>query len=296
MVKLSRRSKRRLQAFFTAIAGAYLLFCLTLWHYQAKLIFFPDPTIRNTPANLGLLYEEVWLPTGKGTQKGILHGWWVPTINHNARTILYLHGNGSNIGDLIFRALQFHHWGYNILMIDYRGYGLSSGPFPSEQRVYEDAETAWRYLRTQKQIVGNNIIIYGRSLGGAIALNLATHHPNAAGAIIEASFTSMKAMVKHTYPHLPIPIDWILEHKFESIQKVRSLYLPLLFIHGTADAIIPPPMSQTLHNTAPKSSFKKLVWIQHGDHNNLPTVGGDRYRDAIRSFVESVTENDMLGS
>ena len=173
----------------------YLLSCLALWHYQSKLIFFPDPTVRNTPASLNLLYEEVVLPTGSGPDAGTIHGWWIPTlsqrVNQLAPTVLYLHGNGSNIGDLIARASQFHKLGYNILLFDYRGYGRSSGPFPNEKRVYEDAETAWQYLTEQLKIPANYMIIYGRSLGGAIALNLATEHPNAASTITEATFTSI---------------------------------------------------------------------------------------------------------
>ncbi|MEL6555480.1 MAG: alpha/beta hydrolase [Cyanobacteria bacterium J06621_11] len=269
----------------------YLTLCLALWHYQSKLIFFPNKTIRNSPANLGLLYEEVQLPVGNGTAAGKLHGWWIPTLrqraNQPAPTILYLHGNGSNIGDLLNRAAQFHQLGYNILLFDYRGYGLSTGPFPNEQRVYEDAEAAWGYLTTQLNIPANHTIIYGRSLGGAIALNLATHHPNAAGTITEATFTTMKDMVTHQYAFFPFPTRLLLTNHFESLKKVRSLTMPLLFMHGTADKIVPSYMSQQLHQAATQTIKKNLLLIESGDHNNLPAIGGDQYANTIRSFIDN---------
>lgn len=271
----------------------YIVLCLILWRTQSKLIFFPDSTIRNTPASLGLLYEEITLPVGQGNNAGNLYGWWIPTLRQRvnqpalkpAPTILYLHGNGSNIGDLISRAAQFHQIGCNVLLFDYRGYGLSSGPFPNEQRVYEDAETLWQYLTIDLNLPANSIIIYGRSLGGAIALNLATQHPEAATTITEATFTSMKDMVKHSYPVFPFPTWLLLTNRFESLQKMRSLQMPLLFIHGTADRIVPSYMSQQLHQAATAARQKQLLLIDSGSHDNLPTIGGDDYINAVKSFA-----------
>jgi len=268
------------------VAVLYLLACLALWRYQTRLMFFPEADLNTTPANVGLQYEEVRLSSGSGE----IHGWWMPVIDPSAPTFLYLHGNGSNVGDLTGRALQLHQLGVGVLLIDYRGYGQSSGPFPNEQRVYEDADSGWKYLTEEKGIAAENIVIYGRSIGGAIGINLATAHPDAAGMIIEASFTSMRSMVKHKYPLLPMPVNWILTQKFESEEKVRSLNIPLLFFHGTADEIVPTHMSQQLHDAAPSDEFssKELVFIEGAGHNDVPWIGGELYEKSVSTFLEEL--------
>lgn len=265
----------------------YLGGCLLLWRYQTRLIFFPVMAVNQTPASYGLLYEDVWLPM----KTGEVHGWWLPTVYDRtsvpAPVLLYLHGNGSNVGDLIERAWQLHHMGYGLLMIDYRGYGQSSGPFPNEQRAYEDAEAAWRYLTEERAIAPGRIVLYGRSLGGAVALQLASVHPEAAGALIEASFTSMKEMVKHKFPLLLVPTDWLLNQRFESVEKVRSLTMPITFFHGTHDRVVPPYMSQRLYDAAQASGVenKELFWVEGAGHSDLPYVAGDLYAQSISDFV-----------
>lgn len=148
----ARRRKRLIRTFQSGLAIAiflYLLTCLALWRYQTRMIFFPDASLKSTPAEVGLAYEDVWLTTTNGQ----VNGWWIPPesnprskTNKEIPVILFFHGNGSNLGDLVSQAQQFNQWSYSTLLIDYRGYGRSAGPFPSERRVYEDAELAWRYL------------------------------------------------------------------------------------------------------------------------------------------------------
>lgn len=171
-----------------------------------------------------------------------------------------------------------------MFLIDYRGYGRSTGSFPNEQRVYADAEAAWRHLTEQQLIPVSRIVIYGRSIGGAIALHLANQCPEVAVVIVESSFTSMSEMVDYRLPIPVIFVDWLLTQAFDSLTTVRSLQILILLIHGTVDAVIPPSMSQTLYDTA--SSCKKLVWIETAGHDNVPRVGGDRYTHAIESFIE----------
>lgn len=258
----------------------YFLVCLVLWHYQTQLIFVPSSHLETTPAKVQLNYKDLWLPI-KGGQ---VHGWWIPSTSVKSPVLLYLHGNSSNLGNLVDRIQRFHQWGYGVLLIDYRGYGHSFGPFPNEKRVYEDANTAWSYLTERQQIQASQIVIYGRSLGGAIALHLAVNHPDAAGAIVESSFTSMKAMVKHHFPVPIIPVNFLLTQKFDSLAKVESLQVPLLLIHGSVDTIVPAHMSKALYETVPSS--KRLIWIEGGGHNNLSLVGGDHYVDAIQLFIQ----------
>lgn len=272
---------------FIAIALCYSFTCLALWHAQTKMMFFPNKTLRNTPADFGLAYEDIWLTPGDTSENGRVHGWWIPNQlaeNRADPVILFLHGNASNVGDMVSRAQMFHQWGVSTLLVDYRGYGRSSGPFPSEQRVYEDAEAAWQYLAKRK-IPADRVVIYGQSIGGAIAINLAANHPEAAGLIVESSFTSMREMVSYQKTLPLIPVNWLLTQRFESLEKVRSLQMPLLFIHGTADRVVPTDMSAQLYDAA-ASNAKTRILIEGAGHNDMPTVNPDLYWNSIRAFVE----------
>jgi pimeloyl-ACP methyl ester carboxylesterase len=128
--------------------------------------------------------------SGKTSQ---IHGWWVPaSATSEAPVWLFLHGNGSNVGDEVKRAFWFHQLGFSSLLIDYRGYGRSPGNFPTESSVYEDVEAAWNYLTQLRQIPPEKIFVYGHSLGGAIAIELALQHPEIAGLAVEGTFTAMR--------------------------------------------------------------------------------------------------------
>ncbi len=273
---------RRLVWGIGAIALLYLGACIALWAYQPRMIFFPDALVKSRPTEVGLAYEDIELQV----QGDTVHGWWIPAVGETAPVVLYLHGNGSNVGDLVARAQRFHEWNYNVLLIDYRGYGRSSGKFPNERRVYEDAEAAWQYLTQERQVAAERIVIFGQSLGGAIAVQLASQKNDAAGLIVESSFTSMREMVGHSYSRLPslVPVNLILTQRFDSLAKVRSLKMPLLLLHGTEDQMVPARMSQALYDAA--GGEKSLVWLEGGGHNDLPYREGSEYADSIRAFVE----------
>jgi pimeloyl-ACP methyl ester carboxylesterase len=204
--------------------------------------------------------------------------------------LLYFHGNGSNIGDNVHRASRFHQLGLSVLLIDYRGYGKSSGPFPNESLVYEDAEAAWTYLTQQRRIAPKNIFLYGHSLGGAIAIEMAVRHPDIAGIIVEGAFTSIRAVVDEVSLYRLFPVDLILTQQFDSLAKVRSLQMPILFIHGTADEIIPVKMSQELYQAAPEP--KQLLLVPDAGHNDTAELGGIRYLQTIREFIEQTRKRN----
>lgn len=204
----------------------------------------------------------------------------------NAKVLLYLHGNGINIGANIAHARRFHQLGFSVLLIDYRGYGRSEGNFPNEMGVYQDSVTAWNYLVKQRQISPSHIFIYGHSLGGAIAIDLAVKQKEAAGLIVESSFTSIREVVAYRNWFWMFPIDLILTQRFESIQKIPKLKMPVLFIHGTADLSLPSFMSQKLYDAAPEP--KQLIFVPDAGHNNVADVAGVQYLQWVDSFVEQV--------
>jgi pimeloyl-ACP methyl ester carboxylesterase len=269
---------------FAIAAGALIVFylglCLFLRFWQSRLLFFPPTAIATTPAEVNLSYKEVWLPVSTGK----IHGWWIGSSQADAPALLYFHGNGSNIGDLINRASRFHQLGLSVLLIDYRGYGKSSGPFPNESLVYEDAQAALTYLTQTRQLPPQKIFLYGHSLGGAVAIELASRHPQLAGIIIEGSFTSVAAVAKEISLYRLFPIDWILTQKFDSINKISSLKMPMLFIHGTADEVVPSKMSQELYAAAPQP--KQLLLIPEAGHNDVAKLGGIKYLQAIEQLIQ----------
>ncbi|MGB7443533.1 MAG: alpha/beta fold hydrolase [Coleofasciculaceae cyanobacterium] len=269
------------------LALAYLLTCLFLRLWHNRLIFSPTKVIETFPTDLGLAYEDVWLPVKTKTGKlERLHGWWLPATSPQSQVLLYLHGNGENVGANLRHAGRFHQLGFSVLLIDYRGYGMSEGDFPTEASVYQDAQVAWDYLTQQRGIAPQDIFLYGHSLGGAIAINLAKHNPNYAGLIIESTFTSMREMVDLQGKYDLLPVDWILTQRFDSIRKIQSLQKPLLVIHGTSDELIPHTMGEVLYELA--NTPKQLLIVPDADHNNVATVAGRNYQQAVQRFVEHV--------
>lgn len=269
------------------MAIAYFLVCFLLYFKQPKYLFFPSSLIEKTPAFYNIPFEDVWLSvvmqSGK-TER--IHGWWMNNRNANGKTLLYFHGNALNIGANVFAASGFYRGGFSVLLIDYRGYGRSEGSFPNETRVYEDAATAWNYLTQEKQVPPNQIYIYGHSLGGAIAIDLAVKHPEAAGLIVESTFTSIRGVIAARKLFRFFPVDIILRQRFDSIKKVPNLKIPSLFIHGIEDKTIPAFMSKELYSAAPKP--KELILVPGADHNDVGEIAPLQYLKAVQHFLSIV--------
>ena len=290
-----------------ALAVIYVLICIYMWTAQRQIIFVPEPELQTTPDRNGMRYQEVRIPSGSGEDRGELHGWWIPAQQADSAqgdqtrdqtrdqssaqnvesgpVLLYLHGNYRNIGYNAEHAMRLHSLGYNLLLIDYRGYGKSSGGDPSEDKVYEDAEAAWEYLIKQRGVATQRIFIYGHSLGGAIAIDLAVRHSEAAGLIAESTFTSIVAMAQRDYPWLPVA--QLLSQKFDSLDKVSKLKIPALFIHGTWDKKIPYEMSRHLFEQTPEPKYLKL--IEGGEHSNNSGIAWQEYRNTLTAFVQKHT-------
>ena len=287
-MKLQRRNKIFLWI-FAGLAGlaaiAYVSACIYIRVNQNYLIFMPQRELAQTPTDYHLAFEDVYLqiPSNDGRVER-MHCWWIPADHPSDRYLIYLHGSAFNIGANINHARRFKELGFSVLLISYRGYGQSDGKFPTEAQVYADAEAAWDYLVKQKGIEPGDIFIYGYSLGGAVAINLAISHPEAKGLIVKATFTSIADMGRlHKYYRL-LPIGLLTHQRFDSISKIKRLKMPVLFLHGTEDNLVPFAMSRRLYESAPYPKMLKL--ILGGGHNNSASVGGAEYLKAVRYFID----------
>ena len=284
---MNRQAMRRIGALAVLLLIVYAAARIyNIWDTQRESIFEPEAVLQTSPARLGAPFEELRIPSGSGAERGDLHAWWIPAERPDAPTLLYLHGNSRNIGYNLENALRYRTLCCSLLLVDYRGYGKSGGGKPSEAKVYEDAEAAWQYLLEQRGMKPQQTFIYGHSLGGAVAIDLALRHPEAAGLIAESTFTSMRAMseLKHDF----LPVGLLLNQRFESLQKIAQLKIPLLLIHGTWDKKVPVSMAQQLFEAA--SQPKTLILIEGGEHSNNAAVGWVEYRAAVSAFVKQYAD------
>jgi len=276
---------RLLIATLVLLIAIYASTSAYIWARQAHFIFRPERIISKTPAEYQLPFEDVYVDVNDGNGKNErIHAWWIPAGNPLDRCLIYLHGSALNIEANITHARRFHHMGFSVFLVSYRGYGKSDGTFPTEGQVYSDAQAAWTYLVEQKGIDPEAIFIYGHSLGGAVAIQLALNNPAAGGLIVEAAFTSIADMARRIPKYRIFPIDLIVHERFDSIEKVGQLQIPVLYIHGTDDKLVPSEMSRELYKRT--ASSKQLKLIPGGGHNNSAVVGGDEYLQAVKNFID----------
>ncbi|MBI2317126.1 MAG: alpha/beta fold hydrolase [Betaproteobacteria bacterium] len=275
------RLLRRLLLAAAAIAALSAGGCAMLEAKQRELIFRPNKESYGIPADYGLAFEELWLEVKRsGAEVERVHGWWMAAEEADAPALLYLHGARRNISNNLFRIAGLRRMGFSVLAIDYRGFGLSDGELPSENQTYEDAQAAWEEFKRRVPDPRKRII-YGHSLGGAVAIDLAVRNPDAAGLIAESTLTSIRDMVDLS-PYRFLPVGLIQTQYYDSLAKVGSLRVPVLFVHGAADRWVPPSMSERLYAAAPEP--KKLLLVENAGHSNSLWVAPQAYRRALREF------------
>ena len=259
---------------------------LALAACQSWLIFEPDRKLRAAPSDFSFRIVEVAVPVrpAAGGRTQYLNGWWIPSSQPDARTVLYFHGNDDNVSRCVTEGGPLRKLGYNIFLVDYRGFGESDGRVPSETTVYEDAEAAWNYLVADRGVPTSQLYIYGHSLGGAIAIELARRHPEAAGLIVESSFTSIYDMSQLDPRYRLLPVKRFLNQRFESVDKVSDLKVPVLILHGTQDEVVPYWMGERLFSRAPAP--KQFFAIEGGRHDHDES-GEAGMCEAIDRFVQS---------
>jgi pimeloyl-ACP methyl ester carboxylesterase len=287
-------TKRKKNILWKILLGSVCLVILVyaststyLWANQENFIFRPKRSITKTPGDYQLPFEDVFVNVDdRDSQNERIHAWWIPAPaeDRSDRCLIYLHGSALNIQSNITHAKRFYQMGFSVFLVSYRGYGKSDGAFPSEAKVYADARSAWRYLIDQKGFEARNIFIYGHSLGGAVAIQLALTHPDAGGLIVESTFTSIGDMARRIPKYRIFPLDLLVHQRFDSISKVGRLQIPVLYIHGTADTYVPPEMSRKLFDHT--ASYKQIKLIDGGGHNNSAHVGGAEYLQAVRNFID----------
>ncbi|UCH83362.1 MAG: alpha/beta hydrolase [Candidatus Latescibacterota bacterium] len=259
------------------IAGAYLSVCLLAFVFQRFMVFFPDRTMLGTPARLGMTYRDVFLTTSDGVR---LHGWFVPA-ERSDQVVLFLHGNAGNISHRVESIQIFNQLGLSVFIIDYRGYGKSGGTV-SEDGTYLDARAAYRYLLEEEAIDPGRVLFFGRSLGGSIAVELATHHEPQA-LILESCYPSLADVGQRAYRWLPV--RQLLKIRYDSSARIKQLSCPKLIVHSRHDEIVPFDLGERLFDIAPEpKSFLEIA----GDHNSGFIISGTAYTDGLMEFVNSL--------
>jgi len=269
---------RLVRGFIAALAAAYVLIVSALWYWQASFIFQPSPVVITTPSDLGVKFEKVTLPIGSGR----LAGWWVPSQDPQSATLLYSHGNANNVGANAREVVRFQKAGFNVFIYDYRGYGESTGGPPREKLAYEDAERAWTYLVAERRIPPATIVIYGHSLGGVVAIDLAGKHADAGALITEGTLTSIADLADGMGVGRLLPVRLILTERFDAISKIRSVHVPTLILQGREDAQH-LPMGQRLYDAA--NDPKQLAVIPGGGHQDSADMNPAAYFDALNGFL-----------
>ena len=252
----------------------YGSFCLYLFLMQGRMIFYPTRRLITDPGAIGLDYDSVTPVTGDNVK---LHGWFIPAPEEKG-VLLFFHGNAGNISHRLDSLRMFHDLGLSALIIDYRGYGRSQGSI-SESGTYLDGEAAWNYLTVERKIPPQRIVVFGRSLGAAIAAYIASRKKPGA-LIIESAFTSIPEMGAKMYPYIPVKL--LSRYQYNTRKFLQGVSSPVLVIHSPYDGIIPFENGVQLYESAREP--KKFLKIR-GDHNEGFLASGRIYTDGIREFI-----------
>jgi uncharacterized protein len=254
---------------------SYLIIVAVTYFIQDSMLYFPEKEIWHTPKNINLEYSEIYFETEDGIT---ISGWYIPAKNEKG-VLLFCHGNAGNISHRLDSIKIFHNLSLSVLIFDYRGYGKSNGK-PSEKGTYLDAEAAWNYLVNVKQKPPEEIILFGRSLGGAVAAEIALMK-NPAGLIIESSFTSVPELGSKLYPWLPVKL--ISKFSYSTIHKVGFIKCHKLIIHSPDDEMISFEHGKSLfENASPPKEFL----IIRGGHNEGFLTSGNIYGEGLKKFIE----------
>lgn len=247
---------------------------VAMYFAQPGMIFYPQRGLAENPRQWGLGYEDVTFATADGV---LLHGWYIPAPGAR-RVLLFFHGNAGNISHRGDSIAIFHRLGLDVFIIDYRGYGRSEGK-PSEHGLYADAAAAWDFLTRTRHIPPEDIVIFGRSLGGAVAAQLAAQvQPGAL--ILESTFSSARDVAHDLFPLLSRLV--VLRYEFDTVKHLRTIRSRVLVLHSPDDDIMPFSLGEQVYRSARQP--KQFVRLQ-GDHNTGFLLSQPDYEKALRDFL-----------
>ena len=264
--------------FALTIAAVYGLVVAIAFLLQRSMLYLPNVPGREltaSPADIGLDYEDVSIETDDGVT---LHGWYIGAPS--SRVLLFFHGNAGNISHRLASIRQFASLDLSVFIIDYRGYGASGGR-ASEAGLQRDAEAAWRYLTGTRNFAPDDIVIFGRSLGGSVAAWLAARTEPAA-LIVESAFTSVPDIAQELYPWLPA--RWLSRQQHATREYVRKVHCPVLVVHSRDDEIIPYHHGESIFEAA---NEPRAFLALEGGHNDAYVLDERRYLAGIRSFLSA---------
>lgn len=288
--KTARHPWRMLRAPLVALVIALIGSVGCLVWFEDQLIFFPsrypegrwDPSRLSSPGHPDpISIENVWLTAEDGIS---LNGWYATHagVADGAAgpppVILWFHGNAGNLTDRYEMLVGMVKLPAEVLILDYRGYGRSEGR-PSEEGLYRDARAAWKYLTSERKIPPGRIVVFGKSLGGGPAVELA-HEVKPAGLIVQSSFTSIPDMAARILPIVP---RFLVRTKMDSVRKIRDILVPKLIIHSPDDEVVPYDLGKKLYEAAaePKTFYE----VPHARHNDTFIAGGSAYWQVLRDFL-----------
>ena len=250
---------------------------------EERLIYFPSRETEATPDSLGLEHEEVFLDASDGTR---IHGWFLPALPRRSGsfTVLVCHGNAGNISGRLDRSLLLQRrLGVDVLLFDYRGFGQSEGS-PSEEGTYLDAVAANRYLVEERGIARERLILFGESLGAAVAIELSLRE-NAAALVLEAPFASIAEMTRVAYPFLA-PFTSFVRTRYDNLRKIPEVALPLLVFHARRDPVVPFEQGEAVFRAAREP--KTFVAVENAGHADVFLAGGEAYWSAWKNFLQTL--------
>jgi len=239
-------------------------------YLERELVFRPQTDEWSGYSPLILGEEEIWIPVADNGAR--VQGWWL-ALPGAQYTLVYFHGARVNLTGSVYRLRGFRNAGFNVLAIDYRGYGRSTPLLPSEDSVYEDAEAAWNWLDARVPDRGRRIL-YGHSLGAPIAAEVALRGGGAAALVLESAFTSL--------PEVTV-LGGLLTQRMDLLDKLRRLDLPVLVVHGAEDRLVPPEMAQRLYDAA--RGPKRLIMVEGAAHSWVLRHAGGEVFDALRELA-----------
>ena len=287
------------------VVGVVGVVLILLYKFQDNMLYFPDipgmschaprenpEGYRNPMEARNVTYEDKLVPTVDGEK---VHVWLMlqKTNSESSPTLIYFHGNAGNMGFRLPNALDmFARCGLNILMMDYRGFGESSG-VPSEAGIEKDADAVLNFALNHPRLTDSPIVLFGRSLGGAVSVSLAHRNPGQIAAIIvENTFLSISAMVDVLLPWVAFAKNLVLRIGWDNEAKIADVQCAMLFISGDADELVPPPQMKKLHDLAQKASHKEFYSVFGGGHNDSYLKAGITYYRRLREFI---TREEVMG-